>query len=185
MAAEIREALRSNGIISDVLDDFQPKFNLKISYPSTEIKLGTRIPTSKAQDTPTYEFHPISPSTGSESNKAYSLVLTDPDAKSREEPIWSEFCHWVIADVSGPGTGGASAGKTLEKYMPPSPPAGTGYHRYVFVLLKGDADKIGQLQAPKERKHWGYGKERHGVRQWASRYDLEVVAANFFFAQHE
>ncbi|WEW58545.1 carboxypeptidase Y inhibitor [Emydomyces testavorans] len=195
MAASIREALRSNEIIPDVLDDFHPKFTLKITYPSThtEVSLGNHISTSKIQNAPVYEFHPISPSeeTTTESKKAYHLVLTDPDAKSRQHPIWSEFCHWIISNVSspavsgGPGSSGKSEAKVLEPYMGPSPPAGTGYHRYVFVLLRGDADKCGKLEAPKERKHWGYGKERHGVRQSASQHELEVVGANFFFAQHE
>ena len=24
-----------------------------------------------------------------------TVVLTDPDAPSRESPEWSEFCHWI------------------------------------------------------------------------------------------
>ncbi|EAS36938.3 D2 protein [Coccidioides immitis RS] len=188
MAASTREALRSNGIIPDVLDDFEPKYTLKVTYPSTktEINLGDHISTKQAHDPPVYEFHPVSPTEGTEPNKAYSLVLTDPDAKSRQEPIWSEFCHWVVGNASNPRTsGGKSGGTSLEKYMPPSPPPGTGDHRYVFVLLKGDASNVGKLKAPKERKQWGYGKQRHGVRQWASEHGLEVVGANFFFAQHD
>ncbi|KAF7846006.1 hypothetical protein BT93_L5614 [Corymbia citriodora subsp. variegata] len=68
----------------------------------------------------------------------------------------------------------------IESYYPPAPPKKTGPHRYVFVLLEGDA--VG-LSTPKERPHWGYGKERHGVRQWAAENNLTVVGANFFTAQ--
>lgn len=63
---------------------------------------------------------------------------------------------------------------------PPGPPSKTGYHRYVFVLLEGDNTN---LTAPSEREHWGTGKERHGVRDWAKREGLEVVGANFFYAR--
>lgn len=171
-----------------VLDDFEPKYALKISYPSThtDVDLGNHIPTKNAQDAPVYEFHPVG-GTDTESNKAFHLVLTDPDAKSRQEPIWSEFCHWVIANVSSSGAGAAGKHqrKTLMPYMGPAPPPGTGDHRYVFVLLRGDADKSDKLEAPKERKQWGYGKERHGVRQWAKQHGLEIVGANFFFAKNE
>ena len=64
--------------------------------------------------------------------------------------------------------------------MGPAPPPKTGRHRYVFVLLHGDASS---LKAPKERKTWGTGKPRHGVRQWAEEAGLKVVGANFFYAQ--
>ncbi|KAI1928761.1 carboxypeptidase Y inhibitor [Ophidiomyces ophidiicola] len=194
MAEPIRDALRTNDIIPDVLDDFQSRFSLNITYPSThtEAKLGNKIPITKAQDSPRYEFSPIGSSDStSNSNQAYTLVLTDPGAKSREEPIWSEFCHWIMVNVSSTQEGGRVASseesgeKVIEKYMPPSPPQGTGYHRYVFVLLRRDAEATGKFKAPKERKQWGYGKQRHGVHQWASEYGLDVVGANFFFAQHE
>lgn len=70
----------------------------------------------------------------------------------------------------------------VESYFPPAPPKKTGPHRYVFVLLEGD---VSSLKPPKERPHWGYGKERHGVRDWAAENNLTVVGANFFFAQHK
>lgn len=70
----------------------------------------------------------------------------------------------------------------VESYFPPSPPKKTGPHRYVFVLLEGD---VTDLVPPKERPHWGYGKERHGVRDWAAENDLTIVGANFFFAQNK
>lgn len=66
--------------------------------------------------------------------------------------------------------------------MGPAPPPKTGKHRYVFVLLHGDASK---LKAPKERKTWGTGKPRHGVRQWAEESGLKVVGANFFYSENK
>ena len=70
----------------------------------------------------------------------------------------------------------------LVEYLPPSPPPKTGKHRYVFVLLEG---KTNHLRTPKERPHWGYGKVRHGVRDWAEENQLEVVGANFFYAANK
>lgn len=72
-------------------------------------------------------------------------------------------------------------GEIIE-YMGPAPPPKTGKHRYVFVLLHGDVDK---LRAPQERKTWGTGKPRHGVRQWAQEAGLKVVGANFFYAENK
>lgn len=70
----------------------------------------------------------------------------------------------------------------VEAYLPPAPPKKTGPHRYVFVLLEGDAS---HLVAPKERAHWGFGKERHGIRDWSRENNLTVVGVNFFMAQNE
>lgn len=70
----------------------------------------------------------------------------------------------------------------VESYFPPAPPKKTGPHRYVFVLLEGD---VTSLTPPKERPHWGYGKERHGVRDWAAENDLTIVGANFFYSQNK
>ncbi|KAK5944197.1 carboxypeptidase Y inhibitor [Knufia obscura] len=146
-------------------------------------------------------------------NLTFTLALTDPDALSRKHPVKSEMCHWIVTNLTSPLGGeetewprltdifekfehliedefdleldgsimGAKPGE-LETYQPPTPPKKTGPHRYVFVLLEGDASS---LKAPKERPHWGYGKERHGVRDWSKENDLKVVGANFFFAQHK
>lgn len=126
--------------------------------------------------------------------------MTDPDAPKREDPKWSEFCHW-IAKVPPGGVLQADLSKIAEEkhasnindkrvkssdeiveYMGPAPPPKTGKHRYVFVLLHGDASK---MKAPKERKNWGTGKPRNGVRQWAEESGLKVVGANFFYAKNK
>lgn len=72
--------------------------------------------------------------------------------------------------------------RLIEIDMGPAPPPKTGKHRYVFVLLHGD---VSSLKAPKERKTWGTGKPRHGVRQWAEEAGLKVVGANFFYAKNK
>ncbi|KIM98862.1 hypothetical protein OIDMADRAFT_19887 [Oidiodendron maius Zn] len=113
-----------------------------------------------------------------------TIVLTDPDAPSRENPIWGEMCHWIAI------TGGYSldagfnigdGGEEIVSYKPPAPPPRTGYHRYVFLLLEGDNSN---LTAPSQRQHWGTGMEGHGVRDWATNERLEVVGANFFYERH-
>ena len=116
------------------------------------------------------------------------------------------MCHWIVANVTTPefrgapwvlevsnwggednglGDGkGRSGPKVLESYLAPKPPEGPGYHRYVFVLLQGEEEDAGKIEKPKKRKHWGYHKKRHGVRDWAEDNGLRVVGANFFYAKH-
>lgn len=121
-------------------------------------------------------MHPTSDTTPYQSSKdtVYSLILTDPDAKSRADPSVSEYLHWIatnITDLSAQSIIASQAAELIE-YAPPAPPPKTGKHRYVFVLLAGQGTN---LTKPAERPHWGYGKVRHGVRDWAAENDLVVL----------
>lgn len=65
----------------------------------------------------------------------------------------------------------------IVEYKPPGPPPKTGKHRYVFAALapkNGTTAKL-NLTTPKDRQHWGYKKERHGLRDWAKENGLAVV----------
>lgn len=208
----IRDVLVANKVIGDVLDDFEPSYYIDIKYPKSHetVLLGNDIPVDAVSDRPVFTFQPIvQPAyaprrkpqnpfdsdvrTDAEKSSTYTLVLTDPDAKSRSNPKWSEMCHWILTNLTSPTVPptvpphdppqilNAEPGE-LEKYLPPSPPPKTGAHRYVFVLLRGDSSN---LEAPAERRHWGYDGPRHGVRDWAAENGLTVVGANFFFAQNE
>jgi phosphatidylethanolamine-binding protein len=184
----IRDILISSSVIDDVLDDFTPSYSVSVSYPSAHenVQLGNDIPVSAVDSRPTFEFHAFSPDKHADKNKTFTLVLTDPDAKSRAKPKMSEMCHWIMTNLTTPipwslDTFKAKEGELVE-YLPPSPPPKTGKHRYVFVLLEGHTK---HLTAPKERPHWGYGKIRHGVRDWAEENDLEVIGANFFYAANK
>jgi phosphatidylethanolamine-binding protein (PEBP) family uncharacterized protein len=192
LSSTIRDVLKDNQVIGDVLDDFEPTFSLDISYPDSHetVALGNDIPVDAVSERPVFTFHSVYPNLLDTSftakNSTLTLVLTDPDAKSRDHPKWSEMCHWIVTNLTTPipepppDMFEAKEGE-IEEYLPPGPPPKTGPHRYVFVLLQGDSS---DLKAPKDRKHWGYGKARHGVRDWAAENDLTVVGANFFFAQN-
>ena len=184
----IRDILISSNIIDEVLDDFTPTYSIAVSYASSHesVQLGNDIPVSAVESRPTFEFHALSPDEHADKNKTFTLILTDPDAKSREKPKMSEMCHWIMTNLTTPVPGPLHTFKSKEgelvEYLPPSPPPKTGKHRYVFVLLEG---KTKHLTAPKERPHWGYGKIRHGIRDWTEENDLEVVGANFFYAANK
>lgn len=187
-SSTIRDTLISNKIIGDVLDDFEPSYFIDLAYPKFHetVLLGNDIPVQAIQTRPTFTFHSIDTTTTRAKNSSFTLVLTDPDAKSRDNPKWSEMCHWILTNlttpVSEPPPKSSRESGELKGYKPPGPPPKTGAHRYVFVLLQGYSSDV---KAPKKRQHWGYGKVRHGVRDWAAENDLEVVGANFFFAQNE
>lgn len=195
-SSTIRDVLVGAEIINEVLDDFEPTYYLDLAYPKAHepVLLGNDIPVKAVSKRPTFTFHSMSP-TQTTKNSTFTLVMTDPDATSRADPIMSEMCHWILTNLTLPADGGfatihtaISVGTSKSKdgelmsYYPPAPPPKTGKHRYVFVLLEGGS---GSIEAPKKRPHWGYGKLRHGVRDWAKANDLRVVGANFFYALNE
>lgn len=192
LSSTIRDTLLANEIIGDVLDDFEPSYYIDLVYPKYHetVSLGNDIPVSAVQNRPVFTFHALNPTAvDTAKNSTFTLILTDPDAKSRDNPKWSEMCHWILTNLTSPTPEPPPPSPKITKkdgelkgYKPPGPPPKTGAHRYVFVLLQGDSSNI---KAPKKRKHWGYGKVRHGVRDWAAENDLVVVGANFFFAENE
>ena len=126
--------------------------------------------------------------------------MTDPDAPSREDPKWSEFCHWISSGIELPSVESIALAKNFEastarekkeiiEYMGPAPPdsmlfifygwrllievSETGKHRYVFLLYRHSSSE--DLTDPKERRNWGTGKPRYGARQWAKDHGLILV----------
>jgi phosphatidylethanolamine-binding protein (PEBP) family uncharacterized protein len=179
-----------------VVDDFLPSIALSVSWDKKEAKLGNTLKPKHVQDQPS--IHLYDETNGDNcatTNVTYVVTLTDPDAPSRDDPKWSEMCHWIAANVSLsqktysilplPLFGVedeeiAVNGKGYDEVMewkPPGPPPKTGKHRYVFLVW---APRNGttlplNLSKPKERKHWGTGKEGGGVAQWAKKNGLVPV----------
>lgn len=121
------------------------------------------------------------------------LTVTDPDAPSRDDPKWSEFCHWIATSVpvsndadsscsscSSPRQSLASRDfEDVMPYYPPGPPEKTGKHRYVFIVFaptNGTSESL-NLTKPADRKHWGYEYDgsRVGVRKWSRDNGLVAV----------
>lgn len=167
-----------------VVDDFTPNTMLSIAYlTNKEVSLGNTLKPEDAQEQPILQITPES----EDNSKTYTIILTDPDAPSRKETKWSEFCHWIITDVKLPSLETITASATTEsmsidlsrsreliKYMGPAPPEKTGKHRYVFLLYRNPGSG-GSLEGPSERKRWGNDEPRKGAREWANKYGLELV----------
>jgi hypothetical protein len=180
--------LKKAEIIPTVINDFLPTLTLKISWPSNNTsELGNTINPADLQDTPKIELHddPSSSSYRKCSSLKYTIAMTDPDAPSRDNPKWSEMCHWIATGVKISSSSSSSAEKIhinkkfkeVMEYKPPGPPPKTGKHRYVFLAFApaNSTTKKLHLSKPNDRQHWGTGKERHGVRDWADDNGLVAV----------
>lgn len=168
------------GVIPTVIDDFIPALTLTVSWPNKTAKLGNTIDPDELQNAPTVELHGYHKK--GLSGLQYTIALTDPDAPSRDNPEWSEMCHWIATKVSIASSSIMEGFKSeklkdIMSYKPPGPPPKTGKHRYVFLAFapaNGTTKKL-RLSKPSDRQHWGTGKERHGVRDWAAQNGLVPV----------
>lgn len=62
----------------------------------------------------------------------YTIMCWDPDV-----PEGKSFLHWLVVNCPGSDP---SDGKVIASWHPPSPPPGSGPHRYIIGLLKQTND---------------------------------------------
>jgi phosphatidylethanolamine-binding protein (PEBP) family uncharacterized protein len=186
----VRAELKKAEIIPTVIDDFLPSLTLSVSWSKDSAALGNTIKSKHLQSQPSITLlDDTNPDAHATSSMTYVITLTDPDAPSRDDPKWSEMCHWIAANVSVSSSSSSTTDKPddVVEYKPPGPPPKTGKHRYVFLVFapKNGTTEPLELSKPSDRQHWGTGEERGGVRDWADKNGLVPVAANFIYAKNK
>ncbi|VDP22301.1 unnamed protein product [Onchocerca flexuosa] len=83
----------------------------------TLVNLGNELTPTQVKKEPTKV------SWDAEPGALYTLVMTDPDAPSRNNPIFREWHHWLIINISGQNV---RSGTVLSDYIGSGPPKGTG-----------------------------------------------------------
>ncbi|KAM3611837.1 uncharacterized protein V6R79_024730 [Siganus canaliculatus] len=113
--------------------------------------------------------------------KMYVLVMVDPDAPSRANPTSAFWRHWLVVDIKGSALlKGQTKGTTLTDYFPPTPPPGSGLHRYQFMLFEQPPDTAVTLskQEKSARGKWD-------LQAFIKRFSLgKPVAALQFLTQN-
>uniref|UniRef100_A0A131Z291 Phosphatidylethanolamine binding protein n=1 Tax=Rhipicephalus appendiculatus TaxID=34631 RepID=A0A131Z291_RHIAP len=155
-------------IVTDVIPA-APERALNVSYPGVAVvKLGNFL-------TPAQTAHAPDVNVVGDPDRWYTVILLDPDAPSRSDPKMRHWLHWLVVNVPHNDT------TTLTKYAGPTPPPGSGKHRYVFLAYE-------QKQPVARNALSGFGKERAKFNLPAFLEALGVnklVAANFFYAENK
>lgn len=109
----VTTALQRHSIIPDVLPaTFFPSLLFSVVWPNgREAILGTELPLADVQEEPSVQFMPMNmPAESADSTgeggdggreATYTLAMLDPDAPSRQEPLYKSFRHWVVCYYSG------------------------------------------------------------------------------------
>ncbi|KIK51211.1 hypothetical protein GYMLUDRAFT_78303 [Collybiopsis luxurians FD-317 M1] len=196
-------ALRRDSVIPDVIPEsagFVPSVLFSVIYPGgKEAVLSTEFTREDTLEEPEINFTPmvasdklVGDSTANSGEASYTLVMTDPDAISREEPIYREFRHWVVTGITSPAqspssTPGSNALKlkpATTPYRPPGPRSGSGLHRYCFLLFQEPEGN--SFTIPEGAKEYGEALEER--RNWkafdfGAQYGLKLVGANYFIVR--
>ena len=100
---------------------------LYIIFGNTNIQDGVHMQLSTVQNEPKIHYSEIFPNNKKISNKFYTFIIVDPDAPN------GFHIHQCIYNIPGDQI---KSGIILLPYYPPTPPKGTGEHRYFCILYE-------------------------------------------------
>ncbi|EGC37453.1 hypothetical protein DICPUDRAFT_46512 [Dictyostelium purpureum] len=166
------EGLLKDNKISDVIS-FTPKKTLTVKYNGKELVGNDTLTPTIVQNQPEVTYD-------AQDSEFYTLIKTDPDAPSREDPKFGEWRHWLVTNIPG---NKLTEGQVLSEYIGAGPPPNTGLHRYIFILCKQPSkihfkgEFICKANAD-TRNNW---KAIDFIKKW----NLEPEGINFYQAQYD
>lgn len=172
---DVSARFEKEGVVEDVLT-VAPKELLEVRYEEQEVsaELGNTLAVSKTGSQPLVRYSEAS------SRKMYTLAMVDPDAPNRADPKAAQWLHWLVVNIPGEDLSGGdvSLGKVLMQHNGPSPPQGSGPHRYVFLVY----EQTRSVRSRVSRNRAGFD-----IEKWTSSRSNNLgspVAGNFYFAEN-
>ncbi|XWV25681.1 phosphatidylethanolamine-binding protein-like protein [Tupanvirus soda lake] len=140
-------------------------FNVVIG--NTTIKDGIFIPLDQIVRKPKIRFDRYP-------DELYTILMVDPDAPSRENPIYKYWLHLLIINNH----------QKIVSYEPPSPPKNSGKHRYIFYLLKqSDVLNKHQLQIPNINSN-NFDRKNFSLDDFINDNDLKIISSVYFETEY-
>ncbi|CAK9302840.1 unnamed protein product, partial [Gordionus sp. m RMFG-2023] len=159
-------------IIPDVVKT-KAEHKLEVKYGSHVVNEGNVLTPTQVKNSPVIKWH-------ADDKDLFTLIMTDPDAPSREKPIYREWHHWLVVNIPG---NNIKSGDEISQYIGSGPPKGTGLHRYVFLVYK-QPGKIDISKLTKLTNKSGDGRGNFKAEKFANEHHLKpLVACNFFQAE--
>lgn len=173
--AHIYRSFAANEIVPDVVDE-APDCWLRIAFKSgSEVEGGNRLTPTQTRSIPSLTFN-------ANDRSFYTLIMSDPDAPSRDDPRDKEFLHWVVGNIQGNDLDRA---ETLVEYVGAVPPKGSGLHRFVFLLYEHES-RLNFTSESRLSNRCRNPRRYFSSRNFAQKYGLtNLWAGNFFQAQYD
>jgi len=168
------DAFVTEKVVPEVIDAVPPA-GLQVTFGTNSFNPGATMTLAEVKDKPTVTFV-------AESGALYALLEIDHDAPSRTDHSRADILHWKVINIQGSDV---SSGVVVADYRPPHPPKDSGFHRYTFLLYKQPHGQIDPSQYALISPTTSAGRVNYSTREFVRKYDLELVAGNFFMAQWE
>nr|WHN38839.1 PEBP [Andraca theae] len=170
----VEEAFEAAQIVPDYIPT-APQCSIQVEYTSgVEADLGNELTPTQVKDMPTVTYD-------ADPDKFYTLALVDHDAPSRESPTLAEFLHWSVGNIPG---NKVADGETLAEYIGSAAPAGTGFHRYVFLLY--EQPKSLCFDEPRLNNTSMANRTMFSIYDFSEKYEFgSPKAGNFYLAQYD
>ncbi|KAG2149186.1 phosphatidylethanolamine-binding protein [Suillus clintonianus] len=129
----IRAHFQGAGLVPSLLANFTPSALLTATYGGVGIVTpGQLLSKSQTQTAPNLTITPANITTLL--NGKYTVVMVDAWAPGYNDPR-GQICHWVVNGVTIQDHSVSTRGSVeVEQYRGPTPPSGSGAHRYVILL---------------------------------------------------
>lgn len=173
--AHIYRSFAANEIVPDVVDE-APDCWLRVAYKSgREAEGGNRLTPTQTRSIPSLSFN-------ANNRSLFTLIMTDPDAPSRDDPRHREFVHWVVGNIQGNDIDRAD---TIVDYVGAAPAKGTGLHRYVFLLYEHQ-NRLNFTTEVRLTNRCRNPRRFFSTRNFARAYGLTTLwAGNFYQAFYD
>lgn len=165
------DAFKTEKVIGDVIA-FKPDDLVEVTWKDSQCSVGNVLTPTQMKEQPLVKWN-------SEPNSFYTLLMTDPDAPSREDPKFGEWKHWLVVNIPGDKV---SEGEVRSEYIGAGPPEGTGLHRYVFLVMKQRA-KLSFADIPVQKNTSPKGRNNFNTKAFIQKYTLRLTHGNFCKAE--
>lgn len=104
--SSVLAALQREQILADVIpSSFSPTTLFSVVYPNgKEVLLGNEFLVEETGEEPEVTLAPLNipleQADSTEGEVSYTLAMVDPDAPTRENPVYRSFRHWLVCTFS-------------------------------------------------------------------------------------
>ncbi|XP_032221598.1 protein D2 isoform X1 [Nematostella vectensis] len=158
---------------------------LRVSFGGSEVNCGEVKNYESVTETPEISFPNAQEI---DKSKLYTVMVIDPDAPSPIRHQYRSWLHYLKVNIpsdelaqrldiqSGMDTIQSGMDTELKSYRPPSPPSGSGLHRYKYYALE---------QTGKVRPSPISERRSFDAQEFAAKHNLVVKAYNEFKTQRQ